>query len=309
MMHRCSSSKASPVGLTKRSVARPTDTTRQVGCSAETQTQPPLPPVQEAPIKLNLWQRYCQSLETNPFVTKACTSLVGFMLGDCLAQKLEGDDLINLARVARLGAYGVLLDGPVGHIWYKWLDGTVDKTFENPKGTAAVAIKTSADQLIWAPVMTAVFFAFLKLLEGTPELIVPTLQTKVIPTVAANYVIWPAAHVISFKYVPSHQRILYNNVIAIFWNAYLSIVAADTGMDANQVADAASALQGVESLAGLNEIAGRVQDTLPFGGFWLQDMLSMSSTSTFALAGSEGVSTSFMDTIIKMQASILETVP
>lgn len=162
----------------------------------------------------------------------------------------------------------------------RWLDGTVDRTFEDPKGTAAVAIKTSADQLIWAPVMTAVFFAFLKLLEGTPELIVPTLQTKVIPTVAANYVIWPAAHVISFKYVPSHQRILYNNVIAIFWNAYLSIVAADSMVDVNQVTEAAAAIHGAvpvpaDGLAGLGEIAERVQDTLPFGGIWLEDLLSV----------------------------------
>lgn len=63
--------------------------------------------------------RYCLSLETNPFITKACTSLIGFMLGDCLAQKLEGEAAIELARVLRLGAYGVLLDGPVGHLWYK----------------------------------------------------------------------------------------------------------------------------------------------------------------------------------------------
>ena len=63
--------------------------------------------------------RYCMSLENRPIVTKACTSLVGFMLGDLLAQKLEGDDLIDMARVMRLGAYGVLLDGPVGHMWYK----------------------------------------------------------------------------------------------------------------------------------------------------------------------------------------------
>eukprot|EP00892_Ulva_mutabilis_P008479 jgi/Ulvmu1/6002/UM026_0128.1 len=279
---------------------------RQVSCQAETQTQPPLPPVTEPVLKLNLWQKYCQSLETNPFVTKACTSLVGFMLGDCLAQRLEGDDLINITRVLRLGAYGMLLDGPVGHLWYKWLDGTVDRSFENPKGTAAVAIKTSADQLIWAPIMTAVFFAFVKLLEGTPDLIVPTLQTKVLPTVAANYVIWPAAHVISFKYVPSHQRILYNNVIAIFWNAYLSIVAADSGMDGNQVADAAAAMQGAgDSLVGLGEIAGRVQDTLPFGGFWLQDMLSLSGTSTFALAPTEASSAALFESLVKMQSSLI----
>jgi hypothetical protein len=35
----------------------------------------------------------------------------------------------------------------------------------------AVGIKTAADQLIWAPVMTMVFFAFLKLLEGQPDMV------------------------------------------------------------------------------------------------------------------------------------------
>jgi hypothetical protein len=58
-------------------------------------------------------------LEQNPFATKAATSLMGFMLGDVLAQNLEGDGVLDLARVMRLGLYGFLLDGPVGHIWYK----------------------------------------------------------------------------------------------------------------------------------------------------------------------------------------------
>ena len=55
-----------------------------------------------------------------------------------------------------------------------------------------------------------------------------TVTEKTFPTVAANYVIWPAAHVISFRYIPSQQRILYNNSVAIFWNCYLSLVAADS---------------------------------------------------------------------------------
>lgn len=47
---------------------------------------------------------------------------------------------------------------------------------DNPRSTKAVVIKTAADQLIWAPVMTCVFFAVLKSLEGHPELIWPTIQ-------------------------------------------------------------------------------------------------------------------------------------
>ncbi len=54
------------------------------------------------------------------------------------------------------------------------LDANVEP--EDSRSTKAVLIKTAADQLIWAPVMTCVFFAVLRALEGHPELILPTIQ-------------------------------------------------------------------------------------------------------------------------------------
>jgi protein Mpv17 len=96
---------------------------------------------------------------------------------------------------------------------------------DNPRSTKAVLLKTAADQLIWAPVMTCVFFAVLKSLEGHPELIFPTIQDKLIKTVVANYVVWPAAHFINFRFVPSEHRILYNNIVSIAWTAYLSTLS------------------------------------------------------------------------------------
>jgi hypothetical protein len=41
-----------------------------------------------------------------------------------------------------------------------------------------VLLKTAADQIVWAPIMTCVFFAVLKSLEGHPELIIPTIQVR-----------------------------------------------------------------------------------------------------------------------------------
>jgi hypothetical protein len=42
------------------------------------------------------------------------------MLGDMLAQRLEGKAVVDFVRVVHLGMYGFMLDGPVGHIWYKY---------------------------------------------------------------------------------------------------------------------------------------------------------------------------------------------
>lgn len=164
---------------------------------------------------------YCRSLEAHPLTTKACTSLVGFMLGDLLAQHMSHPGATDILRVLRLGAYGLLIDGPVGALWYDLLEKVVDP--EQPTGTRAVLIKTALDQLVYATIMTAVYFALIRTWEGHPETIIATLQAKFWPTLAANYAIWPLAHIINFKFVPSQFRILYNNVVCVAWLTYLSL--------------------------------------------------------------------------------------
>ena len=69
------------------------------------------------------------------------------------------------------------VDGPIGHIWYKVLDKYVYP--KDPQCTAAVLLKTAADQIIWAPIMTCVYFAFLRAAEGHPELIASTIQVRI----------------------------------------------------------------------------------------------------------------------------------
>ena len=52
-------------------------------------------------------------------------------------------------------------------------------------------------------------------LQGTPALIIPTIKAKLIKTLLANYAIWPLAHIINFKFIPSSQRILYINCVQV----------------------------------------------------------------------------------------------
>ena len=41
------------------------------------------------------------------------------------------------------------------------------------------------------------------------------MQDKLIKTVVANYILWPGAHFINFKFVPTQHRILYNNCVSV----------------------------------------------------------------------------------------------
>ena len=43
----------------------------------------------------------------------------------------------------------------------------------------------------------------------------PALQAKLVPTIVANYILWPAAHFVNFRFVPTEHRILYNNCVSV----------------------------------------------------------------------------------------------
>jgi protein Mpv17 len=166
---------------------------------------------------------YSTALREYPLATKACTSMVGFILGDLIAQHFgHPHAAIDVMRVARLAAYGLLIDGPFGSMWYDVLEQHVFP--KEPLSTKAVLSKTALDQVVYATIMTGVYFAVIRLLEGHPEAIMSTLQSKFVPTLAANYMIWPLAHVVNFRFVPSEFRILYNNVVCIAWLTGLSFL-------------------------------------------------------------------------------------
>jgi hypothetical protein len=59
---------------------------------------------------------------------------------------------IDIMRAARLGAYGLLIDGPVGSKWYDLLEACVFP--KDPISTKAVLAKTALDQVVYATIMT-----------------------------------------------------------------------------------------------------------------------------------------------------------
>eukprot|EP00878_Enallax_costatus_P000094 GHUV01000127.1.p1 GENE.GHUV01000127.1~~GHUV01000127.1.p1 ORF type:complete len:283 (+),score=59.60 GHUV01000127.1:249-1097(+) len=166
---------------------------------------------------------YSTALREHPLATKACTSMMGFILGDLIAQHFgHPHAAVDIMRVVRLGAYGLMIDGPIGSMWYDVLEQYVFP--KEPLSTKAVLSKTALDQVVYATIMTGIYFAVIRLLEGHPEAIMGTLHSKFLPTLAANYMIWPLAHVINFRFIPSEYRILYNNVVCIAWLTGLSFL-------------------------------------------------------------------------------------
>jgi len=171
----------------------------------------------------SIWDKYNEVLDDQPLVTKACTSLVGFSVGDILAQKfINKGSSFDFKRLARLSSFGFLIHGPMGHYFYGWLDGQIPGT-----DTKSVISKVAIDQLLMNPVFGTIFFTYLGLVSGDgPDKILAKLKKDLWTAVKGSWTVWPIAHAINFKFIPSSQRLLYINSIQILYNVFLSVIGS-----------------------------------------------------------------------------------
>lgn len=171
-----------------------------------------------------LWDAYNANLQAHPLITKCFTSCIGFAVGDVTAQALTGGGAdFDPVRCLLLASYGFIIDAPAGNAFYNWLDATIYP--EQSKSVQAVAAKIAVDQLAYAPIFTCVLYAWLAAWHGNIDGIPEVLQEKVLPTLLANYAVWPLAHGLNFYFVPTEQRILYNNFVGVCWTTWLSCLA------------------------------------------------------------------------------------
>lgn len=169
-----------------------------------------------------LVQWYLRNLEAHPLQTKCWTSFSGFLIGDITAQLLTEPTFV-LSRALILAGYGFFVDAPAGNAFYNWLDSNIEP--DHPKSAKAVGKKILIDQLIYAPLFTCILYSYLQIANGDAASIPQVLQDKALSTLLANYAVWPLAHALNFYYVPTEQRILYNNFVAVCWTTWLSYLA------------------------------------------------------------------------------------
>ncbi|KAJ9418733.1 hypothetical protein QL093DRAFT_2390561 [Fusarium oxysporum] len=144
----------------------------------------------------------------------------------------------DFERLTRFMAYGFCM-APVQFKWFRFLE----RVFPVTKTSAFVpAMKRVAfDQLIFAPFGLAVFYTTMTIAEGGGRRAVSNkLRDMYIPTLKANYVVWPAVQIVNFRlmpvqfqlvrhsFVPQKPRSLtglqpFVSTIGIAWTAYLSL--------------------------------------------------------------------------------------
>ena len=86
----------------------------------------------------------------------------------------------------------------------------------------SVPCRVFLDQATFSPAYNLFYFYVIGLMEGRSlQYIHDKISREFLLVMMMNYKVWPLVNVLNFKYVPANLRVLFGNIVGIFWTAYV----------------------------------------------------------------------------------------
>jgi len=131
----------------------------------------------------------------------------------------------DFERLTRFMAYGFFM-APVQFQWFGFLSRAFPLTKKHP--TTPALKRVVLDQLVMAPIGLACFFTYMTIAEGGgKKALTHKFRDIYLPTLKANFVLWPAVQILNFRVVPIQFQIPFVSSIGIAWTAYLSLTNSE----------------------------------------------------------------------------------
>lgn len=190
-----------------------------------------------------LLTQYQEALSNKPLETKMYTSCVVSLLGEVIGSSIKQSryrglmaanknnnrytvanmpPVFDLKRLAIFGVYGLALTGPIFHWWYGFLEKTVRSW--NIVGTANVLTKIALDRLVLTPpflLLTLIYMQFMQSFNMAKTS--AAVKNIYASALYLNWRVWTPAQAVNFKFVPLEYRVLFGNLVALWWNIALSL--------------------------------------------------------------------------------------
>ncbi|XP_075753984.1 peroxisomal membrane protein 2 [Pelodiscus sinensis] len=185
------------------------------------------PALSKPPLPRRLLARYLLLLRMRPLLTKAASSAVLSALGSLLSQVIERSrrkpgtsKSLDLSGPLRFAIYGFLFTGPLSHYFYLYLEQLIP-----PDAAFAVIKRLLVDRLLVAPPFLVLFFFVMNLLEGKDlSAFTEKMRSSYWAALKMNWKVWTPVQFVNVNYVPLQFRVLFGNLVALFWFAYLASI-------------------------------------------------------------------------------------
>eukprot|EP00388_Colpodella_angusta_P025333 GDKK01002324.1.p1 GENE.GDKK01002324.1~~GDKK01002324.1.p1 ORF type:complete len:138 (+),score=12.87 GDKK01002324.1:1-414(+) len=132
---------------------------------------------------------------------------------------------VSLRRMAVFASYGLVVTGPFFHWWYGVLEKNVS-AMKLPSSYLVTLVKVAITQIVMTPPFLVFTLAYIKyfLSFDTHETVMAVKKTFAV-ALLTNYKVWTVAQAVNFQVVPLDYRVLFGNMIALWWNVYLSLTS------------------------------------------------------------------------------------
>jgi protein Mpv17 len=127
----------------------------------------------------------------------------------------------DFGRLARFASWGFVI-APFQFKWLQFLQRTFPLTASS--STIPALKRVVVDQICFAPLGLLGFFTYMTYAEGgDKEMLEKKLKHAFIPTLKANYILWPAVQLVNFRLMPLQFQLPFASSVGILWGTYLSL--------------------------------------------------------------------------------------
>ncbi|KAF2421821.1 hypothetical protein EJ08DRAFT_560549, partial [Tothia fuscella] len=179
---------------------------------------------------------YSRMHKKRPYIVQVVSATIIYLFGDLVAQSitptiatenqnssssaqpfLEAYDLARTARALAIGSFAAI----PGYHWFLFLA----RNFNYSSKWGSIVLKVLINQIVFTPIFNSYFFGMQSGLSGaTPAEIVERIKHTVPRSWFNSWKLWPVVTAFSFAFVRVELRGLFAGVIAIGWQAYLSVL-------------------------------------------------------------------------------------
>jgi protein Mpv17 len=135
---------------------------------------------------------------------------------------------LDYLRTVQVAVTGFFWSGPITHFWYAVLEklyGLIAGVFNIHNPVAGLCVRVALDSAIFSPMVITGYFTVRAFLEGNGLAGAKKKLTSLFKsTLFGAWKFWPIANAFNFWFVPLQFRVLYMNVLSLFWSGYLTYV-------------------------------------------------------------------------------------
>ncbi|XP_031769638.1 protein Mpv17 [Galleria mellonella] len=169
----------------------------------------------------SIFKLYQKALVRRPYLVQAVQTGTLMGAGDIISQTIIEKKLIkelDYKRTLQFSSIGLFVGGPALRFWYGLLNHHIGSS-----GKSVTIKKVFIDQLVFAPAFLFLILSAVGTMQGKPwDIVKKDIHANYCDVLKTNYYIWPWVQIVNFYYVPLQYQVLLVQIVALFWNTYLS---------------------------------------------------------------------------------------